>query len=245
VSAEGVTERNLANYASQWGVAEYTREDGFRPLERELVESYMPPGGRILDLGCGAGRTTIGLARAGYRPVAIDLVDELLAEARRRYPDLDFRHMDATRLEFDDGSFDGALFSYNGLDCIYPLEARRQCLAEVFRVLKPGGTFILSGHNYLGAIFSGGFFYLRGYVNALGQLGLQIGNRDLLSGYVRYLDGGGLQLLYASVPGRTMSQLRAAGFEGLDLRGVNGERDHRRITWHQQHVHFVARKPRA
>lgn len=239
-----IGERNLANYDTAWSVAEYTREQDLRPIERELVNMFMQPKSRILDLGCGAGRTTVGLARDGYDPVAIDVSDTLLAEARRRYPALDFRHMDVTQLDFEPESFDGALFSYNGLDCLYPLEARRGCLAEVFRVLKPGAAFVFSSHNFVGSVFSGGYLYLRGYLNAIGALAAQVGNPHLRAWYVKYHDGGGPQLLYSAPPDRTVAQLQGAGFDVLDVRGARGERDPRRIRWRQQHVHFVARKPR-
>jgi ubiquinone/menaquinone biosynthesis C-methylase UbiE len=245
-SALGVFDQNLANYSSAWSAVEYTREEGLRPIEQQLISEFMPPpAARVLDLGCGAGRTTIGLARAGYQTVAIDLSIALLTLARRRYPGIEFREMDAANLHFAPEQFDAALFSYNGIDCLYPVTAREQCLQEVFRVLKPGGVFILSSHNVVGAVFSGGYWYLRGYLNAVGTLMNQRRNPHLLEWYVRYADAGGTQFLYSAPPDRTVAQLRRAGFDVLAVRGASGQRHPGRVRRREQHVYFVARKPAA
>ena len=239
-----VTRQNLGNYDTAWSVEEYTREEGLRPLEAALVHEFFPkPPATVLDLGCGAGRTTIGLARGGYTVTGIDLSETLLDEARERYPGLDFRVMDATRLVFPGSCFDAALFSYNGIDCIYPVGGRVTCLAEVFRVLKPGGTFLFSSHNVIGAFFSGGYFYPRGYWNAAKMIAQQLGNALVLEWYWRYRDGGGIQRLYSAPPGRTLHQLARVGFRVLAVRGEGVERSRGAALMHQQHVHFAARRP--
>jgi SAM-dependent methyltransferase len=239
-----VTHHNLANYDTSWSVGEYTREEGLRPLETTLIEEFFPqPPASVLDLGCGAGRTTIGLVDNGYQPIGIDLSETLLAQARQRYPQIDFRMMDAIRLAFADTSFAAAFFSYNGIDCIYPLADRRRCIAEVFRILTPGGIFLLSSHNLIGAIFSGGYWYLRGYWNAAKLLARQWQNAFVREWYVRYEDGGGPQYLYSAPPSYTVRQLEAVGFSVLAVRGMTGECRPAAICMHQQHVHFVARKP--
>jgi SAM-dependent methyltransferase len=239
-----VFDANLANYFSEWSLAEYTREEGLWPLERELVSGFMPPPpARLLDLGCGGGRTTVGLVAGGYQVTAIDLAEPLISHARARHPGIDFRVMDATALAFDDGSFEGAIFSYNGIDAIFPLASRARCLGEVFRVLRPGGVFVMSSHNALGHLFSGGFHYLRGYRNAIAMLARQRSNPHLRDWYFHYADPGGAQLLYSGPPQATGRQLRAAGFDVVDVRGASGERRPRRILWRQPHVYFVARKP--
>jgi ubiquinone/menaquinone biosynthesis C-methylase UbiE len=243
-SGQQVFRHNIANYDTAWSVQEYTREPGLRRVESELMNLYFPGAPAIvLDLGCGAGRTTGALARKGYRPIAIDLSAALIEQARRRYPELDFRLMDATRLEFPDASFDAALFSYNGIDCIYPASERVRCIEETLRVLKPGGTFLLSSHNLIGAVFSGGYHYLRGYWNAMKLLVSQWRNPLAAEWYIKYTDGGGDQYLFSAPPAHTVRQLTRAGFEVLDVCGGDMQRDRTSLLMRHQHVHFVARKP--
>ena len=243
---QAVFERNIAYYSNARSVQEYTREEGLRDIERELVRAFMPPPpARIIDLGCGAGRTTFGLGQAGYAMTAIDLAEPLIAHARRKYPGLDFRIMNAAALEFPASSFDGALFSYNGIDSLFPVAERRRCLSEVSRVLKPDAAFILSTHNAIGHFFSGGHLYPRGYVNAAKLLAAQWGNRHLRHWYFRYGESDRSELLFSAPPGHTRAQLEDAGFEVLDISGATGERDMSRIRMRQRHVYFVARKPAA
>lgn len=238
-----VTGGNLANYATAWSVAEYTRSQALTPWEARLVATHFPaPPARVLDLGCGAGRTTIALAGMGYQVVGIDLADTLLDEARRLAPGIDVRRMDAAALDFPDASFDAALFSYNGLDCLYPLATRERCLAAVNRVLRPGAPFLLSSHNLLGASFSGGFLYAQGWVNAARFVLAQLRAPFAREWFLAYEDGGGVQHLYSAPPDRTVRQLQRAGFSRIAVAGRDGSADATRIRWHEAHPHFVARR---
>jgi len=239
--AGAVTTQNLEAYESERGTALYGAESGLTPLESALVDEFFPrPPARVLDIGCGAGRTTIGLAGRGYQVVGIDLSPNLLALARQRFEALPFHRGDAVSLPYGSSSFDAALFSYNGIDCIYPVQSRIRCVQEVFRVLRPGGSFLLSSHNSIGAVFSGGFFYARGYWNALKNLAAQRGNPHLKTWYLWYPEEE--QYLYSAPPDRTRRQLESAGFEFRAARGFANESRPREIFWRHQHVHFVAVK---
>jgi SAM-dependent methyltransferase len=102
--------------------------------------------GTVLDIGVGAGRTIPYLAPFAARYVAVDYMPNMVAQAKRTYPDLDIRQADARELPFADGEFSFVLFSFNGIDYVEPHD-RPRILAEVRRVLAPGGVFAYSTHN--------------------------------------------------------------------------------------------------
>ena len=67
-------------------------------LEAEItwryLNRYLPPHGRILEVGFGTGFYTFPLARRGYRMMAIDLADEFVARCKAMARDLDFLRSD-------------------------------------------------------------------------------------------------------------------------------------------------------
>jgi SAM-dependent methyltransferase len=72
----------------------------------------------------------------------------MVAACREKFPQLEFLVADATNLALlADGNFDSVVMAFNGIDALFPSEARRRCLAEIHRVLKNGGVFIFSSHN--------------------------------------------------------------------------------------------------
>jgi ubiquinone/menaquinone biosynthesis C-methylase UbiE len=95
-------------------------------------------GARVADLGCGSGVFTNLLHELGFEPIGLDISPKLIALGRRKYPDVEFLEGDAEHLPFPSASLDGVLLS--GLVHHFPDPSR--CVAEVFRVLKPGGTFV-------------------------------------------------------------------------------------------------------
>ena len=125
---------------------------GLWESERRLMDRYVPRDGAVLDIGCGAGRTTFGLYDTGYQHVTgYDLSTTMIAAARRiareRALLVRFDVGDAASLPYADASFDGALFSSQGLMCIPGGERRLKVLREVRRVLRPGGHFLFTTHD--------------------------------------------------------------------------------------------------
>ena len=98
---------------------------------------------RALDLGCGIGRHALLFARLGFEVSAVDLAEAGLAEVRRNAEaeglEIDARVAAMTELPFADDEFDYVL-SFNVLYHGDPAVVRR-AIAEIRRVLKPGGIF--------------------------------------------------------------------------------------------------------
>lgn len=96
-------------------------------------------GQRILDVAAGTGTSSAALARTGARVVALDFSPGMLAEGRRRHPELEFVEGDAERLPFGDDEFDAVTISFGLRNVEHPKVA----LAEMYRVLKPGGRLVV------------------------------------------------------------------------------------------------------
>jgi ubiquinone/menaquinone biosynthesis C-methylase UbiE len=106
------------------------------PYDIAPITSQVRGGARVLDAGCGSGKMTIPLARAGYRVVGLDLVREGLQEIRGR-GDFDLVTGDVRSLPFKDDSFD-AVVCYDVLQHLLEPE-RVRAAEEIRRVLVPGG----------------------------------------------------------------------------------------------------------
>jgi len=118
-----------------------------RHLVKKSVELLNPqPNESILDLACGNGWTTQFIAKKGCKTTGIDLCELHIQTAQSSFgktENISFIHADATHLE--------NVAAPNSIDKIHCLEAafhfgpagRKALLNSAFRVLKPGGTFVL------------------------------------------------------------------------------------------------------
>ncbi len=143
-----VEQENINSFSSELSVKEYSKRY-LRAGEEYVIKTYMPSGSRVLDLGCGAGRTTAYISENGCSVVGADISAPLIKKAKNLYSNIDFKEMDARDLDFEDGSFDVVFFSFNGIDNLASLEERDKAINEIKRVLKPGGYLIYSSHNAL------------------------------------------------------------------------------------------------
>ncbi|MGI8695142.1 MAG: class I SAM-dependent methyltransferase [Mycobacteriales bacterium] len=102
---------------------------------------------RTLEIGCGTGFFSLNLWRAGVvREIAVTdispgMVDAAVANARRLGVPAQGRVGDAESLPFEDASFDLVV----GHAVLHHIPDVRRALAEVLRVLRPGGRFVFAG----------------------------------------------------------------------------------------------------
>ena len=99
-------------------------------------------GMHVLDAGCGVGYGSAFLAQTASRVVGVDQSEEAVAYARRRYgrPNVEFAIGDLLALDRPDAAFDVVC----AFETIEHLRDQEGFLAEMRRVLRPGGTFFVS-----------------------------------------------------------------------------------------------------
>jgi SAM-dependent methyltransferase len=115
-----------------------------RKLDR-LFTTWIPRGGRVLDAGCGRSLFSEIRPDWPFRIVASDVDPDLLRSRQKEFPDFRFLAGDAQPLPFRAGVFD-ALFAG---ELVEHLPDPRPGVVEFRRVLKPGGTLILTTPNRL------------------------------------------------------------------------------------------------
>lgn len=102
---------------------------------------------RILDIGVGGGRTTAALLELSENYIGVDYVQEMVDRCRSRFPGVRFEHADARAMpQFADQAFDFIVFAWAGI-CMVDHAGRMAILAEVRRLLAPGGVFLFSTYN--------------------------------------------------------------------------------------------------
>src|SRR6185295_8564705 len=112
------------------------------PYIREVAQFSRAKGKRLLEVGVGAGTDHLQWARAGADCYGVDLTDAAIDTTRERLALYDLssnlQRVDAEHLPFEDNSFD---FVYSW-GVIHHSEKPEAIIAEIHRILKPGGMFI-------------------------------------------------------------------------------------------------------
>jgi trans-aconitate methyltransferase len=129
----------------RWDPSLYENHHGFvHQMGAGVLELLAPkPGERVLDLGCGTGTLTQQIVAAGANVLGVDASPAMIAEARNRFPNLQFKVQDATSMHFEQ-PFD-AVFSNAVMHWIRPPEVAAE---KIYQALKPHGRFVceFGGH---------------------------------------------------------------------------------------------------
>jgi SAM-dependent methyltransferase len=134
---------DLDNQLAYWNSTGATKEFG-HPVEPAWLDR-LAPDHRILDYGCGYGRVTNILRRHGFTSVeGVDTSPALIGRARASQPGTRFTLLsDPPRLPHADASVD-AVMLFAVLTCVPTNEGQRELIAELHRVLRPGGLLYVS-----------------------------------------------------------------------------------------------------
>ena len=125
---------------------------GLWKSEEFVCNKFLNKDNKILDIGCGAGRTTFGLYELGYKNIeGVDASKTLIKTAKKLAKEknmpIKFYVDDALALDAKNESYDAVIFSYNGLMTIPGSRNRLLAVGEIARVLKKGGIFIFTTHD--------------------------------------------------------------------------------------------------
>jgi len=121
---------------------------------RDLIDEYvkslhLPAESHFLEVGCGAGFTSVNLARNGYRVTAVDVVEAMVDSVQKLAAEANVANRitarvgDVHRLDFPDNTFDVVI----AIGVLEWVPALHQPLAELTRVLRPGGYLIVNVDN--------------------------------------------------------------------------------------------------
>lgn len=107
----------------------------------DQVEKHSNPM-KILDAGCGLGGGSGVIARrfSEAHVVAINVSEKQVLFAQQRFPGIDFKVMDATKMNFPDDYFDLII----SVEAVFHFDTRIDFLQNAFRLLRPGGQLVFS-----------------------------------------------------------------------------------------------------
>lgn len=105
-----------------------------------LAAARVAAGRRVIDVCCGPGYAAGAAAAIGARAEGVDAAEAMVEAARAAFPACRFETADAAALPMPDGSFDAAVCSFG----LFHLAEPAAALAEMHRVLRPGGRIAVS-----------------------------------------------------------------------------------------------------
>jgi ubiquinone/menaquinone biosynthesis C-methylase UbiE len=148
-----IKEFNISHYT---GEVPYYIQAPLRRAEKKILIS-IPKGSKILDVGCGSGRFSIGAALAGYDVTGIDITSEAINAASNKAKRIELNNLnflvgDMTNMPFKDNEFDYVFCPRFSINAVATFQRRQKAIQEMIRVVKLGGIVYIESFNrfYLG-----------------------------------------------------------------------------------------------
>lgn len=155
------------NHGMSLGIDRLWRRRFVTDISRDL-----PSGAAVLDLACGTGDLTQALARKGYVVTGLDISSEMMEIGKSKCRDLpqqpQFILGSAEQIPFAETAFDAVTIAFG----LRNFDHRAQCLAEIRRILKPGGRlavleFAVPKNRLWRALY---LFYFKNSMRLVGRL---------------------------------------------------------------------------
>lgn len=124
-----------------WQEVAHRYHDSFSSVTTQSIGALLDSvgaakGTRLLDVACGPGYVAAAAWERGANVLGIDFSSEMVRDARRRFPSIEFEEGDAEQLPVPASSFDAVVLNFGLLHLGRPERA----LVEAYRVLRPGGS---------------------------------------------------------------------------------------------------------
>lgn len=216
--------------------------------------------GRVLELGCGAGRVSGYLIDIAREYHGIDISQRMVDHCRDVYPEGMFETGDLRDLSsFGDGAFDAVVAPFNVIDVLGD-DDRARVLRELHRIVADEGVLIMSSHNvaytpYIPKPTQLRWSHPRRALRELPRVPRRVRNYRRLRklertepGYAIVVDEAHDYTMLHYYIGRDAQerQLSRAGFELLECLDLDGQRvEHGERAGHHPELHYAARRLRA
>lgn len=169
------------------------------PAVRELLDEL--PDGPVLDAACGTGRHTAYLHECGRKAIGVDASEAMLERARAKLPGTELRRGALTALPLDDASVAGAVCAL----ALSHLPELGPAIAELGRVLRPGGRLIVSNpHPFATAVLG----WRAVFVDSQGRPSMIPEHPHLHGDYIAAFDAAGLRVRRCIEPPLSAEQAR-------------------------------------
>lgn len=191
-------------------------------LDVAFVQQHCLDSARLIDLGCGTGRLLLAMASRGCPVIGIDLSFPMLQVAAQKAKQaglpVELLQANLTHLEcLADGTFDCAACLYSTLGMIRGQDMRRRMIEQVYRLLRPGGCFVLHVHNRWFNLWhgQGRRWLLQNYFRSL------IGQEERGDRLMPAHQGIGGLILHLFTRHEAIQLLRGAGFHIREVKPVS------------------------
>jgi SAM-dependent methyltransferase len=166
--------RGAWQYAQADHIAEeydaYFAENQLFEFDEQVLARHFEHPGLVVDLGCGTGRALVPLARRGFEGLGVDLsLPMLRVVGEKAYQEeLAIQRVCANVVELDfirDQVADYCVCLFSTIGMIRGRENRRRAMGHAWRILKPGGLFVVHVHNlWYSLSYSAGRRWLLGHI---------------------------------------------------------------------------------